>query len=206
MTYLKKKYIILLATTFSICLSNNAPLPLYLISSQDSSKISSGEIVVNKIQSYDNGEHFCVYGVVNKSINEVFKVISNEEEYPNFMPRFTAVDYHYTDNNYSYYTFHIGLPLSITYKYKIKITEFQSDANAWIAWELVDWEENSIADTWGQWYFIPVDGNKNSTLIQYQTYINPGHVPFGMGWIIDLLTRTSLPHIIGNSKKYIEKR
>ena len=115
----------------------------------------------NKIQTYENGEHFCVYGIIDEPIDKVFKIISKEENYPNFMPRFTAVDYHYTNGNYSYYTFHIGLPLSIEYQYKIKITEFQSDEFAWIAWELVDWKENSIADTWGQWYFTPVDNNKN---------------------------------------------
>ena len=206
MNYLINKYIILSTTMLSIALSIDPPLKLYSISKQDSSKILSNEIVVNKIQTYENGEHFCVYGIIDEPIDKVFKIISEEENYPNFMPRFTAVDYHYTDGNYSYYTFHIGLPLSIKYQYKIKITEFQSDEFAWIAWELVDWKENSIADTWGQWYFTPVDNNKNFTLIQYQTYIDPGYIPYGMGWIIDLLTRTSLPHIIGNSKEYIEKK
>ena len=197
---------LLLALNVGICFSKQYPMQLYEINNSDSLLILSDEIVINKTtKSFGNGKHFRVYGQIKAPINEVFNVINKEEEYPKFMPRFNDVKYLYTENNFSYYTFHISLPLNIKYQYKIKINEYQNKDVAWITWELVDWEHNSIADTWGQWYFTSLN-NSEYTLIQYQTYIDPGYVPFGAGWIIDLLTHTSLPQIVKNSKEYIESK
>ena len=100
--------------------------------------------------------------------DEVFNVINKEEEYPQFMPRFTDVKYLYTDDNFSYYTFHIGLPLNIKYQYKIKIKEFQNQDIAWITWELVDWE-----------HLINNDDNfknKLQVIIQKEFKITPDYV------------------------------
>ena len=197
---------LLLALNMELGFSSQYPMQLYPINEHDSLLILSDKIVINNTaESFGDGEHFRVYGQIKAPMEVVFNIINKEEEYPKFMPRFTDVDYLYTDNNSSYYTFHIGLPLNIKYQYKIKITESQNKESAWIAWELVDWEKNSIADTWGQWYFTPLKNN-SYTLIQYQTYIDPGYIPFGAGWIIDLLTRTSLPQIVKNSKDYIESK
>jgi hypothetical protein len=40
--------------------------------------------------------------------------------------------------------------------------------------------------------------------VQYQVYTDLGHIPFGLGWIIDFLTEYSLPEVLLNTKEYVE--
>ena len=92
--------------------------------------------------------------------------------------------------------------MNIKYKYKIKI---KKSSPVWLAWETVPWEENSINETWGQWYLKPYGKSNNQTLIQYQVYTDPGYIPFGFEWIINVLTKGALPETVENLKLWVEK-
>ena len=67
----------------------------------------------------------------------------------------------------------------------------------------MNWEENNIEDTWGQWVISPYP-NTQCTLVQYQVYTDLGYIPFGLGWVVDFLTEYSLPEVLLNTKEYIE--
>ena len=75
----------------------------------------------------------------------------------------------------------------------------------WLFWKTVPWEKNSIKETWGQWYLEPYGESGNKTLVRYQVYTDPGYIPFGFEWIIDIMTRSSLPETVENLKKWVEK-
>ena len=99
------------------------------------------------------------------------------------------------------YIFNITLPMNIKYRYKIKINK---SSPIWLAWETVPWKGNSINETWGQWYLKPYGKSNEQTLVQYQVYTDPGYIPFGFEWIIDIMTRSSLPETVKNLKKWVE--
>ena len=170
-------------------------------------KIESGEVVVTKtLNDYGVGEHYQVYGIINSNITDVFNAITNFEDYPKFMPRFESANLVENSDSLLAYIFNINLPMNIKYKYKIKMQVLQSLESSWLAWETIDWEENSIEETWGQWYLTPYELNNNQVLVQYQVYTDPGYIPFGFKWIVDVLTKKSLPETVSNLKQWVEKR
>jgi hypothetical protein len=85
-----------------------------------------------------------------------------------------------------------------------KITADAAD----IGWQLIPWPELSpsetIRDTSGYWRLTPLPGDK--TLVEYQVRTDPGDIPFGAGWIVDLLTKGSLPDILESTRKRVTGR
>ena len=162
-------------------------------------RLETGKIIMIKTNTeYGDGEHYQVYGIVNADIQKVFNAVENFNDYSKFMPRFDYVEY----VSPLEYIFNITLPMNIKYQYKIKINK---SSPLWLAWETIPWEENSINETWGQWYLTPYGKSNNQTLVQYQVYTDPGYIPFGFEWIIDIMTRSSLPNTVKNLKKWAEK-
>ena len=121
------------------------------------------------------------------------------------MPRFKSAELVELTDTLISYIFNIELPMNIDYQYKIKIHKYKQESIYWLAWETIDWEDNSIEETWGQWY-LQAYGNKNKqTLVHYQVYTDPGYIPLGFKWIIDIMTKGSLPDTIINLKEWVEK-
>ena len=194
------------------------PLPIFELSEDTIKKLEQDEIVTIKTdfsegnnkftilgsefydEAIDNrvkGEHYQIYGIINANINEVYHAIENFDNYSKFMPRLKQVEY----INPIEYIFHITLPMDIKYQYRIKIKKISP---IWLAWDTVPWKENSIKETFGQWYLEPYKGSANKTLVRYQIYTDPGHIPFGFEWIVDIMTRVSLPKTVKNLKTWIE--
>ena len=168
-------------------------------------KIELGNIVVTKTKGdYGNGEHYQVYGIINSNTTEVFNAIKNFDEYEKFMPRLESADLIMDSDTLLSYIFNISLPMNIKYKYKIKIHMSENPESNWLAWETIDWQENSIEETWGQWYLTSYGTNNDKVLVQYQVYTDPGYIPFGFKWLVDILTKNSLPETVGNLKKWVE--
>ena len=168
-------------------------------------KIELGEIVTIKTdKKFGNAEHYQVYGIIDANIEEIFETIENFDNYAKFMPRFDYVETIKFRDGLTNYIFNIRLPMNIKYKYKIKTKKYIETSSAWLAWETVPWDGNSINETWGQWYLEPYGNLNNQTLIQYQVYTDPGYVPFGFQWAIDILTKKSLPETVRNLKIWVE--
>lgn len=179
--------------------SENPHFDIFPINEPLMEQLERGEIVVIKTdQDFGDAEHYQVYGLIDADVERIFKAIDDFDDYPKFMPRFEKVD---ETNDANIYIFNIILPLNIKYKYKIKTKKWVEKPNLWLAWETIEWEENSIEETWGQWYLEPYN---NQTLIHYQIYTDPGYIPFGFGWIVDVLTKNSLPEIVKNLKEWTE--
>ena len=121
------------------------------------------------------------------------------------MPRLESADLIMDNDTLLSYVFNIRLPVNIKYKYKIKIHMSESSDSNWLAWETIDWQENSIEETWGQWHLTSYGINNDKVLVQYQVYTDPGYIPFGFKWLVDVLTKNSLPETVGNLKKWVEE-
>ena len=197
-------YYILLFFLFSA--SEKPYFNLFKLKEDIIAKIEQGEIVTIKTKKrYGDGEHYQVYGIVNSNINDVFEAVHNFNDYPNFMPRFDSVQTVENSDTLYAYIFNITLPLNIKYKYKIKSEKYHQESSAWLAWKTVPWEHNSIVETWGQWYLTSYNNSTNQTLIEYQVYTDPGYIPFGFGWIADIMTEKTLPETIESLKYWVEK-
>ena len=182
--------------------AESPPLAIFELDKSIIQKLDKGKVVTIKTDFHKemnpgDGEHYQVYGIVNAPIVEVFSAVENFNDYPKFMPRFDYAE----QINPSEYIFNIILPMNIKYQYRIEI---QKSTPIWLFWETVPWEKNSIKETWGQWYLEPYDESGSKTLIRYQVYTDPGYIPYGFEWVIDIMTRISLPETVKNLKKWVE--
>ena len=155
--------------------------------------------------NFGKGKHYQVYGMVNNPPKNVFKAVENFDDYQYFMPRFKSAEQVELTDTLISYIFSIELPMNINYQYKIKVHKSLEKSVYWLAWETIGWEENSIEETWGQWYLQPYGDYNQQTLIHYQVYTDPGYIPLGFKWVVDILTKGSLPKTVGNLKMWVEK-
>ena len=189
-------YYILSTLLFGI--SSKPNFDIFELSESIIQDLNKNKIVTIKTDiDYGKGEHYQVYGIINANISEVFDAVDDFDNYHEFMPRFE----HAECISPSDYIFNITLPMNIVYKYRIKINKSNP---VWLAWETIPWEQNSIDETWGQWYLEPYGESKDKTLVQYQVYTDPGYIPFGFEWIINIMTEKSLPETVRNLKYWIE--
>jgi hypothetical protein len=63
--------------------------------------------------------------------------------------------------------------------------------------------EETIRDTSGYWRIEAQSENKSLTL--YHLYTDPGPIPFGLGWIVDVLSKNSVPQVLLQTKDRTEE-
>jgi hypothetical protein len=121
------------------------------------------------------------------------------------MPNVEKVVVRAADQKGARLDYHLGLPLGVKKLYRLKMTyKIAADA-AEISWQLIPWPELSpsktIRDTSGYWRLTRLAGSK--TLVEYRVRTDPGDIPLGAGWIVDLLTKGSLPDILESTRKRV---
>ena len=93
-------------------------------------------------------------------------------------------------------------------KYRLEITASEpTTQSALIKWQLLPWPElkpqETIKDTTGFWRIEKKAQNK--ALVLYHVYTDPGPIPFGLGWIVDVLSKNSVPEAFLATKIRAEK-
>ena len=188
---------------FTFLFGKIPPILLYNITDQMHASLQHGDIILKHIESKNGpGEHYHGYILIEESMENVFQAISQLEDYPQFMPHVAKVE-SLNKKQPTHFRYFIELPMGITYQYQISTVIYESSKSSWLTWKLEDWEENDIKDTWGQWVLSSYP-KTNFILVQYQVYTDVGNIPFGLGWVVDLLTEYSLPDILISTKEYVE--
>ena len=183
--------------------ANEAPYPLYSITLKTHEIIRTGEVSIQPNPEIKGpGKHFHGYILIDASVQDVYNVVKQIQDYPQFMPHIVNVDAVTTDRGTNFRYF-LQLPFGVEYQYEISDQSYVSSNEAWLTWKISSWEENNIEDTWGQWMLTPYKDN-SFTLVQYQVYTDLGYIPFGLGWVVNFLTEYSLPEVLLNTKEYIE--
>jgi len=183
--------------------ANETPYPLYPITFKTHDIIRTGEAYIQPNPEIEgSGKHYHGYILIDASVQDVYNVVKDFQDYPQFMPHIVKVDAVATvrGTNFRYF---LQLPFGVEYQYEISDQSYVSQEEAWLTWKISSWEENNIEDTWGQWMLTPYK-NSPFTLVQYQVYTDLGYIPFGLGWVVDFLTEYSLPEVLLNTKEYIE--
>jgi hypothetical protein len=94
----------------------------------------------------------------------------------------------------------LDLPLGQVKRYRLRLTPHSAADYCRLTWQLVPRADlagaDTIADTSGYWLFTPLPGDPARSRVLYHVYADPGPVPFGFGWIVDALSRRSLPRTV----------
>jgi hypothetical protein len=94
----------------------------------------------------------------------------------------------------------IELPLGKVKRYRLQFDAKTSASTCQLSWKLVPRAdlkvEDTIGDTKGYWMFSAAPGKAGKSVVEYFIYADPGPLPFGLGWIVDMLSKRSPPKTV----------
>ena len=143
------------------------------------------------------GKTFAASTSMPASVANVCAAIQDFAAYPQFMPNVDKITVAPGGAGTSLVDITLKLPMGKIKRYRLKMTPRVTDASCQLAWKLVPMEglkpDETIADTSGAWQLAPDAKDPSRTAVKYQVYTDPGPVPMGFGWIVDSMSRDSIP-------------
>lgn len=206
-----------LITIFLVCLFTglffcSAPLIAansIFLNEREKELIDRGEIIVREIDAGNkNGRTFEALGVINAPQAQVLQALTDYGKYPEFMPNVSHIEILKQNRNEAVLNYTLTLPLGKIKKYRLRIYITKPDRQtSKIQWQYLIWPglkmEESIIDTSGYWFIEEL--SKSSSLVLYHVYTDPGPIPFGLGWIVDVLSKNSVPEALLQTKLRTEQ-
>lgn len=167
----------------------------------DASKFNETEVqLIDQSKPDSNGKTFVAGTILNAPVAKVCATIQAYEDYPSFMPNTAKAKVSRQPDESALVDFTLHLPLGKVKKYRLKMTPKVSPAACNLSWKLQPWEglkqEETIADTSGQWELSSLASNPAKTVVKYQVFTDPGPVPLGLGWIVDSMSKDSIPKMM----------
>jgi len=172
-------------------------------------RIAKGDVVVREIAAAGKkGRTFEAIGLIKASRKNVLKVLMDYKKYPEFMPNVSRIEIVEQKGTEAVLNYTLTLPLGKIKKYRLRIVESETGNQfSILEWHMQKWPElkveETITDTTGYWRIE--DKGENISLVLYHVYTDPGPVPIGMGWIVDVLSKKSVPKVLSQTKHRAEK-
>lgn len=165
----------------------------------DVGALAAGEVrVLDVSRAGSPGKSFQAATIIAAPVQEVCKLLQQYESYPAFMPNTQATVITQQAASHTVIDVTLQLPMGKIKKYRLRMEPQASAAGCTLAWKQVPWpglkREETIADTSGQWGLTALAGGK--TAVRYSLYTDPGPVPLGLGWIVDSLSKDSIPQTL----------
>jgi ribosome-associated toxin RatA of RatAB toxin-antitoxin module len=175
---------------------------------QQKKAISKGEIVVREVAAGKKGRTFEAIGLVKASRKIVAQVLTDYRTYPEFMPHVSSLEIVEQRGPEAVLDYTLTLPLGKIKKYRLRISaRAPADKLTVLQWQLQKRPglnpAETIADTTGYWRIE--DAGEGRSLVLYHVYTDPGPVPFGLGWIVDVLSRKSVPEVLLQTSRRAER-
>ena len=172
--------------------------------------ISKGKIIVRRVAGHkDNAEEYEAIGLIEGTLREVSSVLTDYKNYPEFMPNIEEIFVRSVTDEGSIVDYKLKLPMGVIKKYRLVLWS-KSEANrVQLFWRKLPWPElkpsQTVIDTYGQWILEDFPGKDHHVLAYYRVYTDPGKIPFGAGWIVDILTKESIPNIIKVTRNRVKQ-
>ena len=146
---------------------------------------------------------FVAATLIDAPLPALCTLIQQYADYPVFMPNTASTVVSQTGPGFSVIDVTLKLPMGKVKKYRLKMEAKASAQSCVVAWKMLPWEglkqDETIADTFGQWQFTP--GAGGATAVRYTVTTDTGPVPFGLGWIVDSLSKDSIPQTLEALRK-----
>jgi len=171
--------------------------------------IAGGKVVVRKIvDSGKNAEEYEAIGLIEGTPTDVFGVLTDYQSYPKFMPNVNQIRISGSTDKEVIVDYELLLPMGFVKKYRLKFWSKTEKNKIQLFWKKVPWPglkpKETIIDTYGQWILEDFPEKDNHVLAYYRVYTDPGNVPLGTGWIVDILTKESIPNIIKATRSRVK--
>ncbi len=154
------------------------------------------------------GKAFEAVAIMEAKREVIRDIVMDYLSYPDFMPNVSRIEILQQDESTAVLNYTLALPLGKIKKYRVRLEASESDdQTSLIQWQLQQWPdlqpEETIRDTTGFWRIEELDAKRS--LVLYHVYTDPGKVPFGLGWIVDLLSKDSVPEVLLKTKERAER-
>jgi ribosome-associated toxin RatA of RatAB toxin-antitoxin module len=150
------------------------------------------------------GKSFVAATIINAPLPELCKLLQDYEAYPAFMPNTQSAKVSQSGAGFSVIDVTLKLPMGKIKKYRLRMDPKASAQSCVLAWKLQPWQglkqEETITDTVGSWQLTPAAA-AGKTVVRYTVYTDPGPIPFGAGWIVDSLSKDSIPQTLEALRK-----
>jgi hypothetical protein len=167
---------------------------------QELELVAAGEVILREAPiQVNDGMTFEAIGLIKAPVEAVYEVVTDFGGYPEFMPNVSKVEVLSAGEGKATVNFTLGLPLGKTKKYRVNMQFQKSGGAATLRWNMIEWpgleKSETIDDTEGYW-ILEGRAATEETLVLYHVFTDPGHVPLGLGWIVDILSKNSLPKTV----------
>jgi hypothetical protein len=150
------------------------------------------------------GKSFVAATIINAPLQELCALLQNYEAYPAFMPNTQSAKVSHTGPSFSVVDVTLKLAMGKIKKYRLRMDPKASAQSCVLAWKLLPWpglkQEDTITDTIGSWQLTGA-ATPGKTIVKYTVYTDPGPIPFGAGWIVDSLSKDSIPQTLEALRK-----
>ncbi|WEF30677.1 SRPBCC family protein [Pseudoduganella chitinolytica] len=145
------------------------------------------------------GRTFTATTTIDAPPERLCRVVQDYASYGAFMPNTRSAVPVGAGPGYVLVDMTLDLPLGQVKQYRLRLEPASSADSCRLAWQLVPRADlqpgQTIADTTGYWEFSALaDGD--GSLVRYRVYADPGPVPFGFGWIVEMMSKRSLPKAV----------
>ncbi|SFG75164.1 Polyketide cyclase / dehydrase and lipid transport [Duganella sp. CF458] len=147
------------------------------------------------------GKAFTAWTLSPTPVAQLCATVQDYASYASFMPNTKSALPVGEGDGYVLVDMTLDLPLGQQKKYRLRLEQQQQpdSSQCKLAWRLIPSgiaPADTIADTTGYWLFTPIAGESGRTLIEYHVYADPGPVPYGFGWIVEMMSKRSLPRTL----------
>ncbi len=191
---LQKIVLCLAATTCAACAAE--PIDMRALSE---SKVA----LVDVSKAGSPARSFVAATLIAAPMPELCALIQRYADYPSFMPNTASTVVSQTGPGHTVIDVTLKLPMGKVKKYRLKMEPTVTPESCKVAWTMLPWaglkQEETIADTKGHWQLTPAGAGK--TAVKYVVTTDPGPIPFGFGWIVDSLSKDSIPQTLEALRK-----
>ena len=146
------------------------------------------------------GKTFTAYTLIPAPVSKLCSIVQDYAAYASYMPNTRSAQTVSSGEGYVIVDMTLDLPLGQEKRYRLRLEPEQTPNQCKLSWKLLPRadlkQSDTIADTTGYWLFKPAADSSSKTLVEYHVYADPGPVPFGFGWIVDLMSKRSLPRTL----------
>jgi uncharacterized membrane protein len=203
----KAIHVIIVLSLFVII--NNAQASTNIsLTDDEKTSVLQGNVIVREIpDDSEAGRTFEAIGLFDAPIDDIYNVIADFEKYDQFMPNIVNVRVLQENASSAVMNYTLGLPLGKLKKYRLSMTFLKEENRATLKWHMIEWpgikKSETINDTRGYWLLENYHGSRSGVLVLYHVYTDPGHIPWGLGWIVDFLTKGTVPNIVKNTRERV---
>jgi len=202
-------------TFFSLCIASPAVADeisadnwnVQQFTAQEDKRFQAGKVVSRTWSETGNVKDVHAISRVRAPADIIISIITDYALLPEFMPNLERTEVLESRSDGALVNYYLGLPFGHKKLYRLKLS-YESKPNDYrMSWVSVPWPEvpaeDAVVSTVGNWHlsYGQVD---NETTVHYSTKTDPGDVPFGLGWLVDILTKQTVVEMLENTKQRAE--